>query len=99
MISSCQLPIIADRAMGLPGNLWPSSRKSGKTEKAAGVFGCGKSEDVLRIDAEMGMALTESKAFPQSAQFAGWIAVYHEPKLLINRTSFYSRSRARLTLG
>jgi len=84
--------------VGLSGKFWHPASKSVKTEKASGVFGCGKPEDLPRMSAEMNTAAFETKALP----FHEWDSLrcggFPKDKLLIMEGQSFGRSRARSTL-
>jgi hypothetical protein len=88
------MPIIADRIMGLTKKFWRRRSKSAKTGKDAGVFACGKSEDVLRMSAEMRTAVFELKALPPTTGLGRPGAFYPKDKrLIIEGPIFFARPR------
>jgi hypothetical protein len=99
MLRFLQVPIIADWRVSLGGKGWHSADKSAKTEKVAGVCGCGKPEDVMRTGAENETAVFESKALLRLDDLESRAVFFPKVKLLITEGSIFFAPRTCETLG
>jgi hypothetical protein len=99
MLPFLQLPIIADWRVSLGGKGWRAAGKSAKTEKVAGVCGCGKPEDVMRALAENQTAAFESKALLHVDDLESSTAFFPKDKRLITEVANFRAPGACETLG
>jgi hypothetical protein len=99
MLPFLQVPIIADWHVSLGGKGWRAADKSAKTEKVAGVCGCGKPEDGMRTDAENETAVFESKALLLVNDWESRAAFFPKDKRLITEGANFRAPRTCETLG
>jgi hypothetical protein len=85
--------------VSLGGKGWRSADKSAKTEKVAGVCGCGKPEDVVSTGADNETAVLESKALLYLDGLERRAAFFPKDKFLITEGSNFRAPRTCETLG